>query len=232
MPEMPAFLANVLEPRFAKPTRVTDVVELAPSLRRVRLEGDSLRGLKFRPGQEIEMRVSDRAFRHYTPALLDAASGALEIVFYLHGGGPGSSWAAALSRGQQVGVLGPGGSFRLQDAKRHVFLGDETALGAFACMARAAGGEVLGAVEVEPGGESWPRAVGLELPAVARSGARGDALLGWLRASAPAVADDVCFYLAGHTASIVRLRAELLEAGWPRRCVRSKAYWADGKRGL
>jgi NADPH-dependent ferric siderophore reductase len=99
-------------------------------------------------------------------------------------------------------------------------------------MARAARGEVLGAVEVEPGGESWPRAVGLELPAVARSGARGDALLGWLRASAPAVADDVCFYLAGHTASIVRLRAELLEAGWPRRCVRSKAYWADGKRGL
>ncbi|WPB73655.1 hypothetical protein KYC5002_31990 [Archangium violaceum] len=91
MPEMPAFLANVLEPRFARPARVVDVVDLAPSLRRVCLEGDSLKGVAFRPGDEIELRVSERAFRHYTPAVFEPATGSLEIVFYLHGRGPGSS---------------------------------------------------------------------------------------------------------------------------------------------
>ncbi|WPB73654.1 SIP domain-containing protein [Archangium violaceum] len=131
-----------------------------------------------------------------------------------------------------MNVLGPGGNFGLQEAKRHVFLGDETALGVFACMARAARGEVVGAVEVDAGNEAWPAAAGLELPAVARNGARGDSLLHWLRANKPSVTSDTCFYLVGHTGSIVRLRAELLEAGWSKRSIRTKPYWADGKRGL
>jgi NADPH-dependent ferric siderophore reductase len=142
MPELPAFLANVLEPRFARPAEVTDVDVLAPRLRRVRLAGDALRRVSFRPGQEVEFRVSERAFRHYTPASLDAARGTLDVVFFTHGGGPGSTWASALERGRRVNVLGPGGGFGLRDARRHVFLGDETALGAFACMARAASGEI------------------------------------------------------------------------------------------
>lgn len=232
MPEMPAFLANVLEPRFARPARVMEIVDLAPMLRRVRLEGSALQGVAFLPGHEIEVRVSERAFRHYTPSSFDTARGALEIVFYLHGQGPGSSWASALSLGQQVNVLGPGGSLRLQEARRHVFLGDETALGAFVCMARSARGEIVGAIEVDRGNEGWPNAAGLALPAVARVGLRGDALLEWLRAHMPSVESDVCFYLVGHAASIVRLRAALLDGGWSRRSVRTKPYWADGKRGL
>jgi len=48
MPEMPAFVANLLEPRFARPTHVVSVVDIASSLRRVRLEADTLKGVSFK----------------------------------------------------------------------------------------------------------------------------------------------------------------------------------------
>jgi NADPH-dependent ferric siderophore reductase len=232
MPEMPAFLANVLEPRFARRTQVVEVKQLAEQLKHVRFEGEALRGVPFKPGQEIEFRVSERAFRHYTPSAMDTARGTVDVVFYLHGKGPGSAWASALAVGQSANVLGPGGRFELQPVKRHVFLGDETTLGLFACMAKDAAGHVTGAVEVEAGNEHWPSMTGLSLPAVVRRGEHGEALLEWLRAHAGPEAGDTCFYLAGHTASIVRLRSELLALGWSRRQLLTKPYWADGKRGL
>ncbi|APR87331.1 Iron-chelator utilization protein [Minicystis rosea] len=241
MPEMPAFLANVLEPRFARRALVTDVVDLAPGLRRVRFAGDALRGVSFLPGQEVEFRVSDRAFRHYTPSRFDAARGEMEIVFFLHGDGPGTTWARKLAPNDHANVLGPGGRFALHDtAEIHVFLGDETTLGLFAVMAQAAKGRVLGAVEIDAqrvGGatdeQRWPALVGLDLPAVERTcEARGDVLLRWIEEQRALPPEGVCFYLAGHTGSIVRMRDHLLQRGWSRRSIRTKAYWADGKRGL
>jgi NADPH-dependent ferric siderophore reductase len=232
MPELPAFLANVAESSFARATLVTEVLDLAPKLRRVRFEGAALRGVAFRPGQEVEFRVSERAFRHYTPAALDPRVGCMEVVFFLHGRGPGSAWAADLREGQGIKVLGPGGSFGLRDATQHVLLGDETALGLFACLARSARGRCLGAVEVDRGGHAWPGMLGLDLPAVERSDVRGDALASWVEGSELSPSDDVCFYLAGHAGSIVRIRERLVRDGWPKRRIRTKPYWADGKRGL
>jgi NADPH-dependent ferric siderophore reductase len=236
MPEMPAFLANVLEPRFARRAKVTEIVALAPRLRKVRLEGEALRGVAFRPGQEVEFRVSERAFRHYTPARFDPERGTLDIVFFLHGEGPGTTWVRQLRQGQQANVLGPGGRFGLlEGATTHVLLGDETTLGLFACLSASAPGRCIGALELADGAQgspAWPSLVGLELPAVERIGGRGDALVRWIEANDILRSHDVCFYLAGHTGSIVRIREHLLRRGWPKRSIRTKAYWADGKRGL
>lgn len=232
MPEMPAFLANVLEPRFARAATVAAVHDLSPMVRRVWFEGLALREVSFAPGNEVEFRVSDRAFRHYTPSTFDARAGRFDVVFHLHGGGPGSAWAARLSRGQRVGVLGPAGRFGLLPATRHVLLGDETTLGLFACLSEAAPGRCLGAIEVQRGEESVASAVGLDLPAVAREATRGDALITWLERAAPSPRADVTFSLAGHGETIVRLRAWLLGHGFSRAQIRTKTYWADGKRGL
>lgn len=235
MPEMPAFLANFVEPRFARRARVTEVIEVAPALRRIRFEGASLRGVSFRPGQEVEFRVSDRAFRHYTPMSFDAQQGALEVLFFLHGNGPGSDWARRLSLESPVNILGPGGGFRIaEESKRHVFLGDETALGLFTCMVRAAPqGTVSGAVEVPAGSTEWTSRVGLPLTALERPPSRrGDSLLEWIERRWLCPDDETTFYLVGHTGSILRMRSALLGQGWTRRNIRTKAYWADGKRGL
>lgn len=90
MPGMPAVLANALAPWFAKPTRVTSVEALAPRLRRVCFEGESLKGVRAEPGHEVEFRVGPTGFRHDRPSLADPARGALEVVFFLHDHGPGS----------------------------------------------------------------------------------------------------------------------------------------------
>lgn len=234
MPEVPTFLANIIEPRFARPVRVSAVIDLAPRLRLIRFQGESLRGAAFRPGQEIEIRVSNSAFRHYTPSAFDPATGSVEVIFYLHGKGPGSIWAESLRDSQPVNVLGPGGSFGLVDeAKRHVFLGDETTLGLFACLAKAAPGRCVGAIEVEWSCETWLSLSDCPLDAAPRArGDRGAALAAWLEEASIEKSPETVFYLSGHAGSIMRLRSLLTERGWPKRQIRTKAYWADGKRGL
>ncbi|MCP3059405.1 siderophore-interacting protein [Myxococcus sp. K38C18041901] len=235
MPQMPAVLANTLMPWFAKPSHVTHVEALSARLKRVRFEGASLRGVVHEPGHEVEFRVSATEFRHYTPSLLDAQHGIMEVVFYLHGQGPGSAWAQGLKAGDAVDILGPGGRLAVDpDADSHLFLGDETCLGLFQAMVRALPSplRLSGAVEVEPGCEDWLEKVGVPLTAVTREpgGARGEALCAWLGRN---VRKEATCYLAGHAGSIVRLRQELLERhGLDKRALRSKAYWADGKRGL
>ncbi|MEL6180306.1 MAG: SIP domain-containing protein, partial [Myxococcota bacterium] len=139
---------------------------------------------------------------------------------------------AALTKGAQVNVLGPGGRFRLRDATTHVFLGDETTLGLFACMAATAEGAVRGAIEVGEGCQAWPSLAGLPLAPALRMDRHGDALLAWLTSEAPRDSGATQFYLAGHAHSIVRLRAELVRQGWSKRSIATKPYWADGKRGL
>lgn len=236
MPEIPALLANTLVPLFARPTRAVAIEELSPRLKRVRFEGAALRGVRWRPGQEVEFRVSGTAFRHYTPSHFDGASGALEVVFFLHGGGPGSAWASELKAGAHVDVLGPGGGFGLDaSATTHVFLGDETSLGVFYAMMRALppGTRVAGAVEVEPGCERWPSLLGLSLEGAVRGGGpRGAPLHTWIERNRDQ-AERAAVYLVGHAGSIVSLRKALIDDhGRPKRAIRTKVYWADGKRGL
>jgi NADPH-dependent ferric siderophore reductase len=235
MPELPGFLSMRVERWFARPARVVAVEDIAPRLRRVGFEGDALRNVKYRPGQEIELRVSDTAFRHYTPAFFDAERGRMEVFFFLHGHGPGSTWGSQLVAGAKVNVLGPGGGIGFDpNAQTHVLLGDETCLGLFSALARALPGAatVAGAIEVDEGSESWPALAGLPLdPAVRNGGARGQALASWVEHSLPAI--DAFVYLAGHAGSIVALRKLVVERwGFNRSRIRTKPYWADGKRGL
>lgn len=232
MPELPAFLADLIEPRFARRATVAMVLDLAPRLRRVRFQCDALRGSRVLPGDEVEFRVSDRAFRHYTVARFDVLTGTFDVVFFLHGGGPGSSWAAALRTGQSLSVLGPGGGLEPTEAPRRVFLGDETALGLFACLFESDERGWAGAIEAGPEAGQLPTLVELGLLGISRSDRRGDALGAWLEQSSFGGARDTAFYLAGHAGSVSRLRRWLLASGVPRRNLRCKAHWADGKRGL
>lgn len=232
MPAVPKLLADLVEPRFARPCRVERLDVLAPALLRVRFAGRGLAGLNYRPGQEVEFRVDDTAFRHYTPSAYDRTAGALDVIFYLHDRGPGSRWAGALRAGQDVRLLGPGGRFVLSRAPRHIFLGDETCLGVFHALARAAPSDAIGAIEVDPGAEHWPVVAEVPLVAATRTTGRGSGLAAWLAREALVPDDTTTIYLAGHADTIAELRAELRARGWSRSAIRTKPYWADGKRGL
>lgn len=232
MPQLPTFLADFMEPRFARKALVQEVWDLAPGLRKVAFQGAALHGVSYRPGQEIEFRVSRRAFRHYTPSFFSPEDGYLEVLFHLHGLGPGSTWAQTLSAGQPVNILGPGGRFGLRDADNHVFLGDETTLGLFSCLESSALRLCDGAIEVGPGALSWPDLAGLSIDSVERNGQRGAALVDWLEGVNIRVKRRTAFYLAGHAQTIASLRRWLTHHGWARRQIHCKTYWADGKCGL
>ncbi|MEV7908548.1 siderophore-interacting protein, partial [Streptomyces anulatus] len=150
MPTVPALLADPMTRWMGRPATVTEVVRLSSGLVRVRFSGDALRGRGWRPGCEIEFRVGERDLRHYTPSAFDGREGWIEVLFQLHGGGPGSLWASRLAVGDDVLVLGPGSRAWLRAGPSHLFAGDGTAVGLFAVLIAALGADaaVTGAVEV------------------------------------------------------------------------------------
>jgi NADPH-dependent ferric siderophore reductase len=223
MPTLPVFIADLVEPRFSTPVTVLSASMLGPRLKRVRFSSAALKRVAFRPGQEIEFRVSPREFRHYTPAYFDAANGTLDVVFFLHGLGPGSAWASALQVGSEANLLGPGGGVRVRQEPL-VLCGDETSLGLFESLSRTlrahvvveeALGAVLSSASVTPLG---------------RVGERGTVLAAW--AQTAEVPHAATWVLAGHAGTIQRVRSALIERGIPRATIVSRPYWASGKRGL
>lgn len=236
MPEVPAFVAGFVERRASRHARVLRCEQLAPRLRRIRFEVPSLKGSTFQGGDEIEFRVSSRSLRHYTIEALDADRGTCDVLFYLHGDGPGTAWARGLSEGDDVRLIGPGkGMHRNQVSAQHVLLGDESALGLFSALSRRGqgNGKVIGAVEVAHGSNDYPSRAGLSVTPLANGDdERGQALLDWIDGLAP-FGSDTTFYLAGCSASVAALRRRLVrDHGVDKRSVRVRAYWTPGRRGL
>ncbi|MEV8635731.1 siderophore-interacting protein [Streptosporangium sp. NPDC051023] len=231
---MPALLADPMTRWMGRPTTVTKVVRLSPGLLKVGFSGDALRGRAWRPGCEIEFRVGERELRHYTPSAFDEHEGWIEVLFQLHGEGPGSLWASRLAVGDDVLVLGPGSRAWLREGSSHLFAGDGTTVGLFDVLIAALGAdaEVAGAVEVperdmDAAGELLPR-----IEVVRATERPGEALARWMETGMTARPDAA--YLAGHAQTIQALRARLCSdaVGMRRRNVVTKPYWATGKRGL
>ncbi|HEV2528425.1 MAG TPA: siderophore-interacting protein [Thermomicrobiales bacterium] len=131
-----------------------DVERLTPNMVRVRFTGEELEGFAsadaadhvkvfFPPpgATSISMPVAGPkgpawleeggrpAARDYTPRHFDPATNTLTIDFFVHGRGPGSTWADNARPGDVLGIGGPRGSVVLEDAfDWYLLIGDETAL--------------------------------------------------------------------------------------------------------
>lgn len=217
-------VSSLFEARLARPARVAWVNEEGPQFRRVRFEGEALKGVRFAPGMDVEFRVNGRTFRHFTPARFDAGAGAMELVFFVCGEGPSSRWVRALREGCEVDVVGPRGGLPVDPhAHYHAFVGDESCVGLEECLSRSLGdgacwSSALEANEAPPSRAQW----------VPRGKERGDALYRFL-ARQPR---SSTFYLAGQADSIQALRRRLLALGVKRRLIRTKAVWADEREAL
>lgn len=241
MPELPAFLAGRFERLFGRPCAVTEVETLAPRFRRIRFAGQALEGLRWRPGQDVEFLVGAREFRHYTPSWFDVETGAMDIIFHLHGphaawnasreqdgvkiGCPGSAWAEALTVGDDISMMGPAGDYGVTDGEAwSLFLGDETTVSLFAALIAArsqskadgvngAGGiPVLGAVEIER--EDATEAMAGLLPGLEllpRDGAARGERLAAWARAADLPVGHGAAYVVGHAQTVQRLRRILLD---------------------
>ncbi|WP_350340285.1 siderophore-interacting protein [Paraflavitalea speifideaquila] len=65
-------------------------------------------------------RASDRELRHYTPSAFDRERGMFEVLFHIHGNGPGSKLADRLLPGERLKVSVPGGKSCMTRTKRPI----------------------------------------------------------------------------------------------------------------
>lgn len=198
-PRAPRRVRHELKRRLAEVSRVEP---LSPSMVRVHLAGDDLKGFAsagfddhvklffpaegeavptlptFGPNGPVFPEGAPRPIaRDYTPRLFDAGAGTLAIDFALHESGPATGWARAAKPGDRLGIGGPRGSIVLSTAfDGFVLIGDDTALPAIARRLGELpeGAPVMVLAEIDgPGHEiAMPQRPGTEVHWLHRSGRR------------------------------------------------------------
>ncbi|MEM8887332.1 MAG: siderophore-interacting protein [Bacteroidota bacterium] len=242
MPTVPKWLANGMEKVFSgmmNTVHVSETEYLDKHLKRVRFTGD-LSSTKFVPGKVIEFRISDTEFRHYTPSYFDKEAGICDVLFYLHGYGPGSAWASALKKGDQMKLMGPGGKMSYAYASsRQFFFGDESSLGLCYNLAEEAkqkGHAYKCLLEMETENTAWPGIISLDAETVGKSSPHpAEPAISYLQQLPAAEWEDwkaASYYLSGRAKSIQAIRKALVQKGIGSKQIISMPYWADGKKGL
>ena len=223
---------NLLD-RFLLRATVTDVETVTPRMRRIRLVGESLRGLDWLPGQHIRVRVDAFSLRTYS--VWDHIDGEhLDLCVLDHPGhGPGVRWSRRVGAGDTVTFTRPQGRLVLREpAPYHLFVGDETACAAFGAMLRAVplDTRVHGIIDTDAPHERPPVPRPGELRWIHRRGP--DHIVAALRGLSLPARPGVA-YVAGEARDCQAARRHLTaERGWPRTAVIVKPFWAPGKRGL
>jgi NADPH-dependent ferric siderophore reductase len=238
-----------LHDRLSVTGTVTQLDPISRRMLRIRIEGDDIAGLACQPGQHVRVHMADvreprnwlhprDMLRTYSVWRHDDTGIELCVLNHDHGG-PGARWARQLRAGGHVTFGRPEGSFVLREGAYQVFAGEETAAVAFGAMLRALPPvtPVYGILEVDELGDRLP--LGLPLGhqltwqyRAGRSAAASQTLLeAFTRLRLPP--EPGIAYLAGEARTVQLLRRHLVsERGWPREAVRTKPFWAPGKRGL
>jgi NADPH-dependent ferric siderophore reductase len=216
-------------------TRVAGVVELTARMRRITLAGDSLVGLTTRPAQDVELILSEetgrRVKRRYTIRSARPDAGEIDIDALLHGHGPGSSWASHAQVGTETDFLGPRGKLELRAADWHLFVGDESALPAFAAFIEGlpAHEQALAVVEVLGTEDELPIGTDVHWVHRAATPAGSPDLLAAVLEKLQVPAGVGRAYLLGESRAVVALRSIVNPLGVPADQVFVKGYWNLGR---
>ncbi|NIJ37428.1 NADPH-dependent ferric siderophore reductase [Sphingopyxis panaciterrae] len=220
-----------------QPSRVASVDHISPDFTLIRLEGELFRAGQWTAGDKIQLAVAPGPIgRTYTPLSWNRQRGVAEVLVYLHGDAPGCDWARRLTAGQDLQVVGPRPSIALNALEQPTILfGDETCFGLALALHNLPGAaniryifEVGDAAQTESvltslglhnallyerrPDDSHLEAIGNEWDRLA-SGAGSLVLAG--------KASSIQFVQRANRASSARIHQ-----------VKTKAYWAPGKRGL
>jgi NADPH-dependent ferric siderophore reductase len=220
---------------------VTAVRELTPRMRRLTLQAPTVE--QPRPAQDVEVVLGDKTGRkvkrRYTIRQFRDGNREMDVDALLHGhGGPGAQWAATAAAGDHVQFFGPRGKLELRDADWHLFVGDESALPAFAALIEALPPTQRAIALVEVGDASGE--IGVERD-------RGGLAVRWLhRGDVPPGTPDLLAaaidelqtppgtgraYLLGESRAVVSLRTHLAAHGIGVGETYLKGYWNVGRIG-
>lgn len=254
MPTVPKWMGDAFESILSGSllyVTVTETIMISPTVKRVRFQGNFSK-VDFVPGHAVAFRVSDRDHRNYTPSFFDSKLGVCEILFHLHGNGPGSEFAGNMAVGDQMKMVPPRGR-KLYTGKQatgayggeaapgpatHFFFGDETSLGVFALFAQemvAHGERYTGIMELDEANKSACEKLGLAVHTVHKSalapGRDASALLLSLLSEPGLLANNCCFYLIGNGHAIQAFR-KTLKSLPVSPAFKTQTYWMEGKKGL
>jgi NADPH-dependent ferric siderophore reductase len=218
---------------------VVAVRTLTPTLVRVDLEGDGLRGLTAEAGQDLMLTATTTSpvvRRRWTMRDLDPAAGTVSLDVVVHPEVAGASGLHLAAPGDVVEAIGPRGKVHLvPQAREHHFLGDQSFLPAAYAMAEAVVGPATAVVTLTvpsaddrlplsaaacPAGTTWVDAAGDDE-------ATGRALLA--ASGLGDHEDGVVAYVGGEMTLAATIRSALVkDHGWPREALFPKPYWRRG----
>jgi ferric-chelate reductase (NADPH) len=235
----PGRIQDALTRLFMKRAMVSESRVLDGGFRLVTLSGDSLRGVRWTPGQKVQVALGGWAYRTYTPLSWDAVHGSTQLLVFLHGAAPGAAWGRALKEGDSCAMFGPHDSLDLNTLGRPALLfGDETSFGLAYAMRFTPQGveEVRVVLEVTSKkiAEGVLGQLGITNAELVERRS-DDSHLSEVENLAVTHLQDSSIKsgaLSGKASSIQRLNKRLRSLGLSSRQIRTRAYWAPGKVGL
>ena len=239
MSGLSSFLSSAVEKFLFRPTTVTESEVIGSHFRLIRMQGEAFKGVRWTPGQAVQIYLGNLTKRAYTPMDLDPEAGSARFLFYLHGGGPGSAWAATLETGDICQVMRPKDSLDFMAFKEPVlFFGDETSLAAgqalHRCVKNVLRTRFLLEVTSPQDVEIVAAKLGLENIALferQHDGSHLEKIVTRLVEDA-SVLGSPQWVFTGQARSIQSIRKRLREAGVEPSKSKVKAYWSPGKTGM
>jgi len=241
MPKVPKWVADAMESVFSGKSRkvnIIDVTYINSYLKKITFKGD-FKGVKFKIGQAIVIRVDDMNFRNYTPSYWNSDEGVFEVIFHLHGNGPGSDYISNLNLNDTLNISLPRGfDLYKKDYHYHFFFGDETAIGLFKSLKQVIDENdqnYIGVLEVDA--NSWNVKLTSEcmLDVVPTSTNKAENAILFLESLDDSIWNlwkNGFFYLIGNAKSIQNFRKALKEKGVSGKHMLTQPYWMEGKIGL
>jgi ferric-chelate reductase (NADPH) len=113
-----------------RPAQIAAIECIGDHFRLIDIVAKGCRGVKWQPGIKLKVGIGNSEMRSYTPIAIDAHSGRVRILVYIHGHSLASQWAAAVAVGDKTYTSAPGSSLNLDElSSSAVFFGDETSFG-------------------------------------------------------------------------------------------------------
>ena len=241
MPKVPKWVADAMESIFSGLSReviITDIEHLNPFIKKITFKGD-IKNVKFKIGWAVAIRVDDTNFRNYTPSYWNGETGIFEIIFHLHGNGPGSHYIFGLQVNDTLNVGLPRGyDFYRKEHNYHFFFGDETTIGFFESLKNVIeenSQNYIGILELDNSTLQHGIKTECVLDTVSASSNKAENAIALLKNLPQQVWElwkNGAFYLMGNGKSIQNFRKALKEKGVSSRNIITQPYWVEGKIGL
>jgi ferric-chelate reductase (NADPH) len=201
------------------------------------LESESLVSCVFMSGRKIQIDTGDWVLRTYTPISIDSKRGVVRVLAFLPGKGPGSAWAQSVKVGTSTHFKGPDGSKSLHpDSTSLSVFGDETTFGLAIGLDQTSGRQNSShfAFEVSKIKESETVLQTLGLKNYSLHEKSSSFNLEFLKLHTQSVSDPNHhqWVIAGKAQTIQTIRSHLKSLNAPMSQLITKAYWAEGKKGL